>query len=479
VQIGVSPQSGLLIHVTWQGNDGAGSGIDHYDVQYSPNGMNWTDWLVDSQQTDAPYLGADGLTYYFRVRAVDQAGNTSNWGGGNTVVYSVTKYYAFGAQQVAMRQCNSSGCADAMYLHGDHPSLCSGQALGSVSLVTDSTGSVVSQARYTPYGELRWPDVSQIPTDFGYTGQRADSFGLMDYNARFYSPHLGRFVSADTVVPNPGKAVSFDRFVYGDSNPIKYRDPSGHLSCDSKYVAEGDCSDVSLSDILANEYGVTLNGWTPQEIYQIWIALNRIGSALSSISGGYLGSPSEAFVKVFGGLTFTKSGSGNGCEAGGSGFTCGTGVDFDARLATHELGHTLNAVIINNETHRLQNAGWSYDDALARATSTVGPYYDLANAAIEDSLGNWVMGTHPGGVYERTKLGYKSGGPPDMYHGSDDWADWNSNANNLARNEDFADMFMNWVFDNFDYGSAANGAWAARDNWMTTNMAEWIGQATR
>ena len=114
----------------------------------------------------------------------------------NTVVYSVTKYYAFGAQRVAMRQCHNNGtCAGAMYLHGDH--------LGSVSLVTDSNGNVVSQARYTPYGELRWPAVSQMPTDFGYTGQRADGFGLMDYNARFYSPHLGRFVSADTVVPNP------------------------------------------------------------------------------------------------------------------------------------------------------------------------------------------------------------------------------------------------------------------------------------
>jgi RHS repeat-associated protein len=101
-----------------------------------------------------------------------------------------------------------------MYMYGDH--------LGSVSLVTDDSGNVVSQARYTPYGELRWPAVSQMPTDFGYTGQRADSFGLMDYNARFYSPHLGRFVSADLIVPNPASAKSFDRYSYVAGNPVRW-----------------------------------------------------------------------------------------------------------------------------------------------------------------------------------------------------------------------------------------------------------------
>ncbi|HXF83850.1 MAG TPA: RHS repeat-associated core domain-containing protein, partial [Anaerolineales bacterium] len=42
-------------------------------------------------------------------------------------------------------------------------------------------------------------------TDFGYTGQRAlPDTGLMDYKARFYSPSLGRFLSADTIVPEAG-----------------------------------------------------------------------------------------------------------------------------------------------------------------------------------------------------------------------------------------------------------------------------------
>jgi RHS repeat-associated protein len=66
-------------------------------------------------------------------------------------------------------------------------------------------------------------------TDFGYTGQRHETgFGLMDYNARYYSPRLGRFVSPDSIVPDPTTAKGFNRYMYADGNPLRYVDPSGH-----------------------------------------------------------------------------------------------------------------------------------------------------------------------------------------------------------------------------------------------------------
>jgi len=39
---------------------------------------------------------------------------------------------------------------------------------------------------------------------------------------------LGRFVSADTVVPEPGNPQAFNRYSYVLGNPLKYVDPSGH-----------------------------------------------------------------------------------------------------------------------------------------------------------------------------------------------------------------------------------------------------------
>jgi len=46
--------------------------------------------------------------------------------------------------------------------------------------------------------------------------------------AREYDPSLGRWLSADTIVPNPANPQSLNRFSYVYNNPLKYVDPSGH-----------------------------------------------------------------------------------------------------------------------------------------------------------------------------------------------------------------------------------------------------------
>ncbi|NOH04094.1 MAG: hypothetical protein HND47_20050 [Chloroflexi bacterium] len=66
------------------------------------------------------------------------------------------------------------------------------------------------------------------PTQYTYTGQYSYTadFGLMFYNARWYDPYLKRFAQADTIVP-PG-AQGLDRYLYALNSPIQYKDPSGH-----------------------------------------------------------------------------------------------------------------------------------------------------------------------------------------------------------------------------------------------------------
>jgi hypothetical protein len=53
----------------------------------------------------------------------------------------------------------------------------------------------------------------------------------MDYNARFYLPTVGRFVSGDVIVPIPFNPQSSSRYTYVLNNPMKYIDPSGHVMC--------------------------------------------------------------------------------------------------------------------------------------------------------------------------------------------------------------------------------------------------------
>ncbi len=52
--------------------------------------------------------------------------------------------------------------------------------------------------------------------------------GLYNYNARLYNPSLGRFISADTIVPDPSNPQALNRYSYVINNPIMYTDPSGH-----------------------------------------------------------------------------------------------------------------------------------------------------------------------------------------------------------------------------------------------------------
>ena len=48
------------------------------------------------------------------------------------------------------------------------------------------------------------------------------------YNARYYDPHLGRFIQPDTLVPDPLSPQAWNRFSYVYNNPTSYVDPSGH-----------------------------------------------------------------------------------------------------------------------------------------------------------------------------------------------------------------------------------------------------------
>jgi hypothetical protein len=129
---------------------------------------------------------------------------------------NVTKYYYLGSRRVALR---TDG--DLTYLHADH--------LGSASLATDVNGATLqnSDVRYLPFGEQRVAGAG-MPTDRLYPGRglrptsrardrvtlgRGDrplrrarqSLALAVCTRRkllgYDDPALGRFVSADTLVP--------------------------------------------------------------------------------------------------------------------------------------------------------------------------------------------------------------------------------------------------------------------------------------
>ena len=116
----------------------------------------------------------------------------------------------------------------------------------------------MGEARYTPYGEMRrdYPR-GVIPTDRRYTGQRQEAFGLYDYGARYYSPGLGRWISADVLVPNPTNPQSLNRYAYVSNSPVVYLDPDGRFAIVPVLIVAG------VVVLKAVDYG-----WTAYDVYQ-------------------------------------------------------------------------------------------------------------------------------------------------------------------------------------------------------------------
>jgi RHS repeat-associated protein len=86
-----------------------------------------------------------------------------------------------------------------------------------------------------PYGARRGVPFNSI-TAKRFTGQYHEASlpggeGLSFYNARWYDPKLGSFLSADSIVPAPLAPQSLNRYAYVGGNPVNHRDPTGH-ACD-------------------------------------------------------------------------------------------------------------------------------------------------------------------------------------------------------------------------------------------------------
>jgi RHS repeat-associated protein len=138
-------------------------------------------------------------------------------------------YYYANGQRIAERVLTSGGTTTLYYLHGDH--------LGSMSVMTCGSGcpggvvsgTVTGRQSYYAYGATRVD--GNLPTDFGFTGQRAHEVtGLIYFNARWYDPYLNRWVQPDSIVPEPGNPQALNRYSYVYNSPLNFTDPSGHAA---------------------------------------------------------------------------------------------------------------------------------------------------------------------------------------------------------------------------------------------------------
>src|SRR5579883_1860640 len=169
-------------------------------------------YLYDGAGTRVAMLttvnGTSTLTAYIgSIEEVQTTGSTT----------TITTYYAVDGMRIA---ANVNGTFD--YFGYD--------ALGSQVVVLNNSGALIGSQLYGPYGNSRY-SAGTLPTSIGFTGQQTDSVTGLDYfNARYYDPLTGQFLSADTV---QGNAQGTSPYMYVAGNPETRTDPTGHMyTCD-------------------------------------------------------------------------------------------------------------------------------------------------------------------------------------------------------------------------------------------------------
>ncbi|MBI1747959.1 MAG: hypothetical protein HYR55_15435 [Acidobacteria bacterium] len=129
--------------------------------------------------------------------------------------------------------------ATLAYYHTDH--------LGSVRMITDSQGTVISVHDYFPYGKDTTPTPSNRPK---FTGQLRDHESGLDYfGARYYVNTYGRFTSPDDVRNDsyPSNPQSWNLYAYARNNPLRFIDPTGEAVEASNTAGKLLCKDTDCT----------------------------------------------------------------------------------------------------------------------------------------------------------------------------------------------------------------------------------------
>ncbi len=189
-----------------------------YAIDYDANG----NMIYDGEYT----YTYDSFNQLIHVNSSNFTENYKYDYNGNRVMKnnSYETVYYFGDYTKVI---NSSGSFDVVYVYADElvaigDEFVHGDHLGSSSVVTNSSGDVVREVSYYPFGK-QVGDVER-----GYEGKGLDDTGLNYFGARYYDSSKRIFTQPDPLmdVYNP---QNLNRYAFELNNPYKYTDPDGRF----------------------------------------------------------------------------------------------------------------------------------------------------------------------------------------------------------------------------------------------------------
>jgi len=200
--------------------------------------------VLDSQATGAStahlYYGSDQMRYK-QVKNVNGDTSTHIYIGklferviktesGNTKVES--KSYIDDIAVVTEAVESGVTTFDIAYFHRDR--------LGSMTAEVNASGQIEKSHSFDAFGRPRNEDFSSkisrqqllgFSTNRGFTDhEHLDESQLIHMNGRVYDYNLGRFLSVDPFIQEPGNSQSMNPYSYIMNNPLAGTDPSGYKS---------------------------------------------------------------------------------------------------------------------------------------------------------------------------------------------------------------------------------------------------------
>ena len=99
----------------------------------------------------------------------------------------------------------------------------------SVRALTDETGAITDTLVFDAFGNETEKTGSTANT-YKFQGEEQDATGLYYLRARYMDPVTGTFTSMDTYAGSLSDPMSLHKYLFANSNPVMYSDPSGHFS---------------------------------------------------------------------------------------------------------------------------------------------------------------------------------------------------------------------------------------------------------
>lgn len=183
--------------------------------------------------------------------------------------------------------------------------------LGSIRVVFDANGNVISRADYLPFGE-ELATTGPMPAEH-FTGQARDGEAGMDYlHARQYQPRTGRFNAVDAIYAGLFDPQQWNRYAYARNNPLRFVDPTGLLAEGPRNFcgAEFDFRKCGGEDLFwdtgggggfefGGDYARALDqGYVPGMPADIWAGLQSFNQGVDDavLAAFYRDAPTETIV---------------------------------------------------------------------------------------------------------------------------------------------------------------------------------------